>query len=44
MRLGGLERLGEVASHQMFEDDETVKLAVVAAITSVNTDFLESFV
>merc|ERR1712228_105162 len=34
VRLGGLERLGEVASHQMFDDDETVKLAVVAAITS----------
>lgn len=34
----------EVASLEMFEDDETVKLAVVAAVTSVNTDFSESFV
>jgi len=44
LRLGGLERLGEVARQEMFDDDETVKLAVVAAVTSVNTDFSESFV
>ena len=44
LRLGGLERLKEVASLEMFEDDETVKLAVVAAVTSVNTEFSESFV
>ena len=44
LRLGGLERLGEVAGQEMFDDDETVKLAVVAAVTSVNTDFSESFV
>ena len=31
VRLGGLERLKEVAGQEMFEDDETVKLAVVAA-------------
>ena len=34
----------EVAGQEMFDDDETVKLAVVAAVTSVNTDFSESFV
>ena len=44
VRQGGLERLKEVAAQQMFEEDETVKLAVVAAVTSVNTDFAESFV
>ena len=44
LRLGGLERLKEVAGQEMFDDDETVKLAVVAAVTSVNTDFSESFV
>ena len=44
LRLGGLERLKEVASQEMFDDDETVKLAVVAAVTSVNTEFSESFV
>ena len=44
LRLGGLERLKEVAGQEMFEDDETVKLAVVAAVTSVNSDFSESFV
>lgn len=45
IRLGGLARLTRVVEEDMFMDDETVKLAVVAALRSVCTDYsTESFV
>ena len=45
IRLGGLARLSRVVEEDMFMDDETVKLAVVAALRSVCTDYsTESFV
>ena len=44
MRLGGLNKMTAIVQENMFREDETVKLAVVAALRSVCTDYTESFV
>ena len=44
MRLGGLNKMTAIVQEDMFREDETVKLAVVAALRSVCTDYTESFV
>ena len=41
---GGLDRLTGVLAEPMFAEDETVKLAVVAAVRSLCSDYTESFV
>ena len=44
MQCGGLDALTRVTSEEMFREDETVKLAVVAAVRSVCAEYTESFV
>ena len=44
VRAGGLDRLTGVLAEPMFAEDETVKLAVVAAVRSLCSDYTESFV
>ena len=44
LQCGGLDTLTRVTSEQMFSEDETVKLAVVAAVRSVCAEYTESFV
>ena len=44
VRAGGLDRLPGVLAEPMFAEDETVKLAVVAAVRSLCSDYTESFV
>ena len=44
LQCGGLDSLTRVTKEEMFTEDETVKLAVVAAVRSVCAEYTESFV
>lgn len=44
LQCGGLDTLTRVTKEEMFTEDETVKLAVVAAVRSVCAEYTESFV